>query len=91
MMGLEVFSFGADAWPAVCTIARRSGLPVREAADAVFVLHDSGPAPAPDVKGPWYTLEHEFVVEPGETKLPRAPITGKNAGERPVIEILERA
>jgi hydroxyquinol 1,2-dioxygenase len=56
-----------------------------------FVLHESGTPPAPDVKGPWYTLDHEFVVEPGETRLPRAPISGKNAGERPVIEILHRA
>ena len=56
-----------------------------------FVLHESGPAPAADVMGPWYSLEHDFVLEPGETKLPRPPITGKNAGERPVIEVLVRA
>ena len=56
-----------------------------------FVLHESGPAPAPDITGPWYSLDHEFIVEPGETKLPRPPITGKNAGERPVIEVLVRA
>ena len=56
-----------------------------------FVRHESGPAPEPDVTGPWYSLAHDFVLEPGETKLPRPPITGKNAGERPVIEVLVRA
>ncbi len=34
-------------------------------------------APAADVQGPWYALEHGFVLEPGERRLPRAPITAK--------------
>jgi hydroxyquinol 1,2-dioxygenase len=55
-----------------------------------YVRHDSGPAPAPDVKGPWYSLEHEFVIEPGEAKLPRPPITGKATEEAPVSVVLER-
>ena len=55
-----------------------------------FVRHDSEPAPTPDVKGPWYSLDHTFVMEPGESKLPRAPISGKAAGERPQLPILER-
>jgi catechol 1,2-dioxygenase len=55
-----------------------------------YVRHESGPAPAPDVTGTWYSLEHEFVIEPGESKLPRAPITGKASGERPRIVMLER-
>ena len=42
------------------------------------------PAPAPDVKGTWFSLEHEFVIEPGEAKLPRPPITGKATAEPPV-------
>src|SRR5262249_16104796 len=33
--------------------------------------------PAPDVEGPWYTLDHTFIMEAGEPKLPRPPITGK--------------
>ena len=49
-----------------------------------FALHD-GNAPAPDVKGPWYSLDHNFVMESGDSKLPRAPITGKAQGERPKI------
>lgn len=29
---------------------------------------------SPDVKGPWYRLDYEFVMEPGEAKLPKPPI-----------------
>jgi catechol 1,2-dioxygenase len=42
-----------------------------------FVLHDGEPAPDGDVQGPWISLEHHFVIEPGEAKLPKPPITGK--------------
>lgn len=55
-----------------------------------YVRHENEPAPGPDVKGPWYSLDHHFVIEPGEAKLPRPPITGKATGERPVSEVLER-
>ena len=47
---------------------------------AHYVRHDVGdatPAPADDVSGTWYALDHTFVIEPGESRLPRAPITGK--------------
>jgi hydroxyquinol 1,2-dioxygenase len=50
-----------------------------------YVRHENGPAPAPDVTGPWYSLDHTFVMEAGTTKLPRPPITGKAKGERPQI------
>ena len=33
-----------------------------------------GTPPSPDVKGPWYRLDYEFVMEPGEAKLPKPPI-----------------
>lgn len=33
-----------------------------------------GPPPAPDVAGPWYRLDYEFVMEPGTAKLPAPPI-----------------
>jgi hydroxyquinol 1,2-dioxygenase len=56
-----------------------------------FVLHDSGRPPAPDVTPPWYSLTHNFVMEAGEARLPRAPITGKAEGERPQIPHLEPA
>ncbi len=55
-----------------------------------FVRHETGPAPAADVKPPWYSLTHNFVMEAGEARLPRAPITGKAEGERPEIPHLER-
>jgi hydroxyquinol 1,2-dioxygenase len=55
-----------------------------------YVRHSNEPAPGPDVEGPWYSLDHHFVIEPGEAKLPRPPITGKATGERPTPVILER-
>jgi hydroxyquinol 1,2-dioxygenase len=55
-----------------------------------YVLHDHEPAPAPDVKGPWYSLDQTFVMEAGKAKLPRPPITGKAHGERPQLPVLER-
>lgn len=33
-----------------------------------------GTPPSPDVKGPWYRVDYEFVMEPGEAKLPKPPI-----------------
>jgi catechol 1,2-dioxygenase len=42
-----------------------------------YVRHENGPAPAPDVSGPWYSLDFTFVVQPGTAQLPRAPIQGK--------------
>jgi catechol 1,2-dioxygenase len=50
-----------------------------------YVRHENEPAPAADVSGPWYSLNHAFVMEPGKTKLPRPPISGKARGERPKI------
>jgi protocatechuate 3,4-dioxygenase beta subunit len=38
-----------------------------------YVRHD-GPAPAADVTGEWYSLDQTFVMEPGKSRLPRAPI-----------------
>jgi len=50
-----------------------------------YVRHENEAAPAPDVKRPWYSLEHTFVMEPGVSKLPKPPISGKARGERPKI------
>jgi len=55
-----------------------------------YVLHDGEPAPAEDVKGAWYSLDHHFVLEPGEARLPRAPITAKASGSRPEATVLTR-
>jgi hydroxyquinol 1,2-dioxygenase len=50
-----------------------------------YVKHENERPPAPDVTGPWYSLDYTFVMEPGSAKLPRPPITGKASGERPQI------
>jgi catechol 1,2-dioxygenase len=63
---------------------------VTQALIGQYALHEGDPAPAADVQGPWYSLEHHFVIEPGEAKLPKPPITGKAAGERPTLAILKR-
>ena len=52
-----------------------------------YVRHDE-PAPAGDVKGPWYSLDYTFTMEPGRSRLPRPPITDKARGDRPQIERL---
>jgi protocatechuate 3,4-dioxygenase beta subunit len=37
--------------------------------------HDANEAPpAPDVRAPWYTLDHNFIMQPGEAKRPTPPI-----------------
>ncbi|PCE22963.1 catechol 1,2-dioxygenase [Paraburkholderia acidicola] len=56
-----------------------------------YVLHDGEKAPADDIKGPWYSLDHYFVIEAGEATLPRPPITGKAHGARPDQTILARS
>jgi hydroxyquinol 1,2-dioxygenase len=63
---------------------------VTEALVGNYVRHDSGAPPAPDVTAPWYTLDSTFVVEPGEAKLPRPPVSSK-ATERARIDIVKRA
>ncbi|MGL4324054.1 MAG: dioxygenase [Beijerinckiaceae bacterium] len=39
-----------------------------------FVRHDSPNPMNPDTPVPWYSLDYTYVMEPGETVLPRAPI-----------------
>ena len=39
-----------------------------------FVRHDEPHQGEPDVRPPWYTLDHTLVMEPGEARLPRPPI-----------------
>jgi hydroxyquinol 1,2-dioxygenase len=62
---------------------------VTEALIGNYVRHENEKPPAPDVKGPWYSLDYTFIVEPGEAKLPRPPVTAK-ATEKAKLEILER-
>jgi hydroxyquinol 1,2-dioxygenase len=64
---------------------------VTQALVGQYVLHAAEePAPAADIAGPWYSLSHHFVIEPGEARLPAPPITGKADGDRPRLEVLER-
>lgn len=55
-----------------------------------YVRHENQKAPAPDVEGPWYSLDFTFIIEPGVAKLPRPPIQSKATGEKVKLEILER-
>jgi hydroxyquinol 1,2-dioxygenase len=50
-----------------------------------YVQHDYLTAPAADVSGTWFSLDQHFVIEPGEAKLPRPPITGKATGPAGVV------
>jgi len=56
-----------------------------------YVRHAEACPRASDVKPPWYSLEHTFVMESGTARLPKPPITGKAQGERPAIPHLEPA
>ena len=57
-----------------------------------YSRHESATEPAPDpgVTGTWYSLEHRFVIERGDSSLPKPPITGKASGDVQLPEILER-
>jgi catechol 1,2-dioxygenase len=55
-----------------------------------YVLHQDEKAPDPDVKGRWYSLDHHFVILPGDASLPAPPITAKAQGERPTLAVLQR-
>jgi hydroxyquinol 1,2-dioxygenase len=46
-----------------------------------YVRHDE-PAPAADIRGPWYSLEQTFVMESGRARLPKPPITDKVQSEK---------
>jgi len=66
---------------------------VTQALIGQYVLHDAAHEASPDAElhGPWYSLSHHFVVEPGDDRLPRAPISGSaTAGERPANPVLAR-
>ncbi len=53
-----------------------------------YVAHEHEQAPAPDVQGRWYSLEHTFVIAPGDDALPPPPITAKTEGPRPPLVVL---
>ncbi len=47
---------------------------VTQALTGDFVVHDEPAPDRPDVPAPWLQLSYTYVMEPGEAKLPRAPI-----------------
>ena len=65
---------------------------VTQALVAHYVPHDSAtePAPAADVSGIWYSLDRHFVVQRGDSALPKPPITAKAEGPRPQLDVLPR-
>jgi catechol 1,2-dioxygenase len=38
-----------------------------------YIRHDE-PHPTAEIRGPWYSLDYTFVLEPGEAVLPKPPI-----------------
>lgn len=63
---------------------------VTQALIGSYERHSDIPAPAPDVQGDWFSLAYQFVIEPGESRLPAPPITGKAEGARPQRVVLQR-
>lgn len=55
-----------------------------------FVIHENEPAPAAEIKGRWYSLEHTFVVQPGESWLPTPPISKKTIDRAKIVEQAQR-
>ena len=53
---------------------------VTRALITTYVRHEVGdePVPAPDVTEPWYTMDYQFIVEPGEAWLPTPPVSAKS-------------
>jgi hydroxyquinol 1,2-dioxygenase len=47
----------------------------------IYQLHD-------EKTNPWYSLDYQFVIETGESKTPKPPITAKSQSPRPTLEIL---
>jgi catechol 1,2-dioxygenase len=52
---------------------------VTRALVVTYIEHDGQPAPDPDLKGTWHSLEHTFVLERGEAWLPTPPVSKKAA------------
>jgi catechol 1,2-dioxygenase len=56
-----------------------------------YVRHEGEAAPDGSRDGVWYSLEHRFVLDAGDSTLPRPPITGKATGLRPALVKLDRS
>ena len=47
---------------------------VTRALVGAFVRHDEPHPPDPTIRPPWHSLDHTYVMQPGETVLPAPPI-----------------
>jgi catechol 1,2-dioxygenase len=50
---------------------------VTRALVANYELHENEPTAIPGVQGAWYSLQHTFVLQPGESWLPTPPVSKK--------------
>jgi catechol 1,2-dioxygenase len=50
---------------------------VTRALIAHYEVHENEPAPDPQTIGTWYTLQHTFLLQPGESWLPTPPVSQK--------------
>ena len=55
-----------------------------------YERHEDGALGA-GMQSPWFSLEHRFVLDAGESTLPRAPITGRASDARPTLVKLSRS
>lgn len=53
-----------------------------------YVRHEHEPSPSGELLGPWYSLDQQFVIDVGEARLPKPPISGKASGGRPLLQVL---
>jgi catechol 1,2-dioxygenase len=54
---------------------------VTRALVAHYEIHENEPPPDPEVAGSWYSLQHTFILQRGESWLPTPPVS-KKAKER---------
>ena len=50
---------------------------VTRALVANYQVHEQEPAPDPEATGTWYSLQHTFILTPGESWLPTPPVSAK--------------
>jgi hydroxyquinol 1,2-dioxygenase len=55
-----------------------------------YVLHEHERAPDGQAMAPWMSLLHRFVVERGESRQPKPPISAKSNAPRPQLAVLPR-
>jgi hydroxyquinol 1,2-dioxygenase len=54
-----------------------------------FIRHEEQHPSQQDLRGTWYSLDYDFILEAGVSHTPKAPITAKASGARPQFEVLE--